>query len=102
MTSWRDFLQKPSPDTVPKLKERFGTLSTRELRSRLNEPALPKEAQVALRELIQSRELGANQVSPIIQRAKVIAARIVDGAIEPYDGAKLICPIKWELPDGDH
>jgi len=102
MTSWRDFLQKPSPDAVAKLKERFGTLPTRELRSRLNDSGLPKEAQGALRELIRSRELGANQTSPIIQRAKVIAAEIVDGSVSPYDGAKLICPMQWELPDGDH
>jgi hypothetical protein len=103
MTSWRDALQKQQPvDKVAEFKERFGTLSTDVLRSRLNDVALPKEAQIALRELIQARELGASEVLPIIQRAKVIAAQILDGEVAPYEGAKRICPIKWELPDGDH
>lgn len=102
MTSWRDFLQKQPVSKVAEFKQRFGTLSTRELRSRVTDSDLPKEAHIALCELIQSRELGANEVSPIIRRAKTIAAQIIDGTVSPYDGAKLICPIMWELPTGDH
>jgi hypothetical protein len=103
MTSWRDELQnQQSVNKVAKLKQQFGTLSTHDLRSRLNDAALPKEAQIALRELIQSRELGSSEVLSIIQRAKAIAAQIIDGSVAPYDGAKLICPIMWELPNGDH
>ena len=103
MTSWRDLLQKQQlVDRVAKLKERFGTLSTRELRTRLSDIGLEKDAQIAVRELIQARKLGANEVLPVIQRAKAIAAQIIDGTVSPYDGAKLICPIMWELPNGDH
>jgi hypothetical protein len=38
----------------------------------------------------------------IIQRAKAIAAQIVDGTLAPDDGAKRVCLLHRELPSGDH
>lgn len=89
-------------DRVAEFKQRFSTLSTDELRSRLNFGALAKEAAIALRELLQAREIGASETASIIQRAKAIAAQIVDGTLPPYEGAKLVCEIQWQSEHKEH
>jgi hypothetical protein len=89
-------------DKVTEFKKRFSTLSTDKLRSRLNFGALAKEAAIALRELLRAREIGASETVSVIERAKAIAAQIVDGTLPPYEGAKLVSEIHWQLAHEDH
>jgi hypothetical protein len=89
-------------DKVAEYKQRFSTLSTTEIRSRLNFGALAKEAGIALRELLQAREIGASETASVIQRAKAIAAQIVDGTLSPHEGAKLVCEIRWQSANESH